>query len=159
MAHGVKNKPFIFEGEAAEQYKKMRNKWIRLAIVGTGLPFVLPLIIGFFDDSLNFLELFGNGEIILSLFSINFPLIFDLFSMKSAYDDEYLNWAFWTCSIVVILQLAIYCSIRISTSDTLYIKSIISSVIMIATSWMSCNFAIKAMFQYSIREKGGEENA
>lgn len=159
MAHGVKDKPFIFEGAAAEQYKKMRNKWIRLAIVGTGLPFVLPMIIGFFDDSLNFLELFGNGEIILSLFSINFPLIFDLFSMKSDYDDEYLNWAFWTCSIVVILQLATYCSIRISTSDTLYIKSIVSSVIMIATSWMSCNFAIKAMFQYSIREKGGEENA
>lgn len=119
MAHSVKGKPFIFEGEEAEQYKKMRNKWIRLAIVGTGLPFVLPIIIGLFDDSLNFPELFGNGEIILSLFSINFPLLFDLFAMKSDYEDEYLNWAFWMCAIVVILQLAVYCSIRISTSDKL----------------------------------------
>lgn len=33
------NSPEVFEGVRAEEYKKMKNKWIRLAVVGTGVPY------------------------------------------------------------------------------------------------------------------------
>lgn len=157
VASRRKNKPFVFEGLAAEQYKKMRNKWIRLSVIGTGLPFIFPVIINFFNNKLNLLELFGNGEIVLSLFSLNLPLIFDLFELKKK-DDEYMSWAFWVCMLTVFLQLVIYCSIRTSSTANNQIKSIITSLIMIIVSWLSCAFSIKAMFKYSISDNGGDDN-
>lgn len=90
----IKNtEPEIFEGIRAEEYKRMKNKWIRLAIVGTGLPFVIGILVSIFNDTFSLLDLFGNGEIILLLFSLNLPMAFDLFDMKR-YNDERLEWAF-----------------------------------------------------------------
>ena len=106
-----KSKPEIFEGVRAEEYKKLRNKWIRLAVVGTGLPFILGILISIFNDTFSILELFGNGEIILLLFSLNLPMAFDLFDIKHC-DDETLSWAFWLCVIIICLQIALYCLIR-----------------------------------------------
>lgn len=148
---GRGSKPLVFEGLVAEQYKRMRNKWIRLSLIGIGLPFIFPIIIGFFNDTLNFLSLFGNGEIVLSLFSLNLPLVFDLFELKND-DDEYMSKAFWRCTIIAFLQLAVYCSIKMSVSTSKEIKSIIASLVMVMASWMSCSYAIKTMFQYSISD-------
>ena len=53
-----KSKPEIFEGVRAEEYKKLRNKWIRLAVVGTGLPFILGILISIFNDTFSILYLF-----------------------------------------------------------------------------------------------------
>lgn len=152
-----RRKPFVFEGLEAEQYKNKRNKWIRLSIVGVGLPFVLPIIISLFNDTLNLLDLFGNGEIVLSLFSLNIPLMFDLFDMKNT-DDEYMSQAFWRSIVISFLQLVVYCSIRMSTSDSKEIKSIVASLLMIFASLISCNYAIKAMFRHSISDNGGKSD-
>ena len=79
-----KSKPEIFEGVRAEEYKKLRNKWIRLAVVGTGLPFILGILISIFNDTFSILDLFGNGEIILLLFSLNLPMSCLLYTSDSA---------------------------------------------------------------------------
>lgn len=44
----------------AEEYKKMKNKWIRLAVVGTGVPFILGILVTIFNETFNLLDLFGN---------------------------------------------------------------------------------------------------
>ncbi len=149
------NSPEVFEGVRAEEYKKMKNKWIRLAVVGTGVPFILGILVTIFNETFNLLDLFGNGEIILLLFSLNLPMAFDLFEMKHR-DDEKLEWAFWGCVIIICLQAALYCLIRTDNSTNSAIKSIIASGIMTFASWIDCAASIRAMFQHSITENGGE---
>lgn len=152
---GQKN-ALVFEGVVAEQYKKKRNKWIRVSIIGTFLPFVLPVIINIFSDTPNFIQFFENGEVILPLFTLCISLAFDLFDMKK-HDDEHLSVAFWLCIVIAILQLVIYCSIRITDSETIQGKSIIASIALIVASAFCCNNAIKAMFNHSITMREGEQ--
>lgn len=149
--------PIVFEGFKAEEYKKMRNKWIRLAIVSTGVPFILGVLVSIFNNTFSFLDLFGNGEIILLLFSLNLPMAFDLFDMKKR-NDEKLSWAFWGCVIIICLQVALYCLIRTDTSDSSALKSLVASITMAIASWVDCAFSIRAMFQHSISEDGGEDD-
>ena len=153
-----KGKPFVFEGVRAEEYKKMRNKWIRLAVIGTGVPFVLGILVGMFDSTFDLLDLFGNGEIILLLFSLTLPMAFDLFDIKKR-EDERLSWAFWLCMIIICLQTALYCLIRMGNSDSNAIKSIIASIFMTIASWLECAFAIRTIFRHSIVEERGEQDA
>ena len=151
----IKNtEPEIFEGIRAEEYKRMKNKWIRLAIVGTGLPFVIGILVSIFNDTFSLLDVFGNGEIILLLFSLNLPMAFDLFDMKR-YNDERLEWEFWKCVIIICLQVALYCLIRTTDSENVELKSI-SSVIMVFASGVVCVSSIKAMFLHSTNEDRGE---
>lgn len=157
LAWGKKNKAVVYEGQAAEQYKHMKNKWIRLAVVGTGLPFVISCLVALFSNTFNFLDLFSNGEIILSLFSLNLPLAFDLFEIKKK-NDEYLSWAFWGCIIVVCFQLVLYCLVKMTSGKSGVTASVIVSVIMISASWICCACSIKAMFQHSTMDKGGDDN-
>lgn len=149
--------PIVFEGVRAEEYKKVRNKWIRLAIVGTGVPFVLGILVGIFDDTFSFIDLFGKGEIILLLFSLNLPMAFDLFDMKKR-EDEKLSWAFWGCVIIICLQSAIYCLIRMGDSQNNALKSVIFSIIMAVASWIECGASIRIMFQHNNADEGGTEN-
>lgn len=153
-AVGQKN-ALVFEGVIAEQYKQKRNKWIRVSIIGTFLPFVLPVIINIFGDDPNFVQFFENGEIILPLFTLCISLAFDLFDMKG-HEDEHLSVAFWLCIVIAILQLVIYCSIRITNSEHIQCKSMIASCILIIASAFCCNNAIKAMFNHSISTEEGE---
>lgn len=149
--------PIVFEGVRAEEYKKVRNKWIRLAIVGTGVPFILGILVGIFNDTFSFIDLFGKGEIILLLFSLNLPMAFDLFDMKQR-EDEKLSWAFWGCIIIICFQSALYCLIRMGDSQNNAQKSIVVSIIMVIASWIDCAASIRVMFQHSITDEGGTEN-
>lgn len=155
MPGNRRNKPFIFEGMEAEQYKQMRNKWIRLAVVSVFLPLLFATVVSCYNNTFDLLALFGNGEILLSLFSLTIPMLFDLFEMKSK-KDEYLSWAFFFCAILVCFQILLYCLTRIDFSEKKEIKSIIVSVIMLMASWLCCGYSIKAMFQHSIMDEGGE---
>ena len=155
MPGNRRNKPFIFEGMEAEQYKQMRNKWIRLAVVSVFLPLLFATVVSYYNNTFDLLALFGNGEILLSLFSLTIPMLFDLFEMKSK-KDEYLSWAFFFCAILVCFQILLYCLTRIDFSEKKEIKSIIVSVIMLMASWLCCGYSIKAMFQHSIMGEGGE---
>ena len=154
LSRSKRNKPLIFEGLEAEQYKQMRNKWIRLAVVSVLLPFLFAVVVSYYTNTFNLLALFGNGEILLSLFSLTIPMLFDLFEMKSK-QDEYLSWAFFSCAILVCFQILLYCLTRIDHSSKKEIKSIIVSVIMLIASWICCGYSIKVMFQHSIMDKGG----
>lgn len=156
MNYLPRSKPFIFEGLAAEQYKQMRNKWIRLAVVSVFLPFIFAAVVSYYNNTFDLLTLFGNGEILLSLFSLTIPMLFDLFEMKNK-NDEYLSWAFFFCAILVCFQILLYCLTRIDNSEKKEIKSIIVSVIMLIASWLCCGYSIKAMFQHSILGEGGED--
>ena len=158
MPGNRRNKPFIFEGMEAEQYKQMRNKWIRLAVVSVFLPLLFATVVSYYNNTFDLLALFGNGEILLSLFSLTIPMLFDLFEMKSK-KDEYLSWAFFFCAILVCFQILLYCLTRIDFSEKKEIKSIIVSVIMLMASWLCCGYSIKAMFQHSIMDEGGEGSA
>lgn len=156
MAKGRKRKPIIYEGKEAELYKKMKNKWIRLAIIGSGLPFVIAILVTIFNNTFNWLAFFGSGEIILSLFSVTLPLAFDLFEIKKK-DDEDLSWAYWVCIIVICFQLVLYCLIKMSPEGKT-ISAVVVSIFMLISSWCCCTFAIKAMFKHSINCKGGDNN-
>lgn len=150
-----KNAPIIFDGYKAEQYKRMKNKWIRINFIGSVVPFLFAILISLYNDTFNLLELFGKGEIILSLFSINTSLAYDLFEMKKK-DDENLSWAFWGCFILLCFQALIYAIITTNTTETVYIKSIISSSVMTISTWLCCSFCIKAMYKHSILDNDDE---
>ena len=152
-----KNKPFVFEGVAAEQYKQMRNKWIRLAIVSVLLPLISAAVVACYNNTLDVLELFGNGEVILSLFSLTIPMLFDLFEMKKK-NDEHLSWAFFFCIILVCFQLLFYCVTRLDNSKYKELRSIIVSGVALILSLSCCGYSIKAIFQHSISDNGGEDN-
>lgn len=151
-----KKSPVVFEGIEAEEYKQMRNKWVRLAVIGTGIPFILGILVSIFNNTFDFLALFGKGEIILLLFSLNLPMAFDLFDMKHKEDDR-LALAFWGCVIIICLQVALYCLIRMDTSDSSPVKSLICSMVMAAASWLECVYSIKAIYLHST-DDGGEAN-
>lgn len=144
----------IFEGIMAERYKITRNKWIRLTTVSVLLPLIFAGFVSFYNGMFNLLDVFGNGEIVLSLFSLTVPMLFDLFDIKQE-RDEYLSWAFFCCAILVCIQILLYCLIRIDTSENREIKSIISSVIILVASWLCCNYSIRALFHHSIASASG----
>lgn len=167
MPHRKKNSPLIFEGVLAERYKKAKNRWTRLTIISTLLPLVSASFVSLYNGSFDVLSLFGNGEIVMSLFSLTIPLLFDLFEIKKE-DDENLSWAFFYCAILVCIQMLLYCLIRIDDSDYSELKSVISSLIMLCASWMCCNYSIKVLFMHSTTDRdeedrdaedGGEHNA
>ena len=157
MNPNKKNSPLIFEGAMAERYKITKNKWIRLTIISTLLPLLFASFVSIYNGSFDFLSMFGNGEIVMSLFSLTIPLLFDLFEIKSE-DDENLSWAFFFCAILVCIQILLYCLIRIDNSCNRQIKSIIASIIMVVASWVCCRYSIKVLFLHSTT-KGGDENA
>lgn len=152
-----KKSPLIFEGAMAEIYKSTKNKWIRLTIISTLLPLLFASFVSFYNGSFDLLSMFGNGEIVMSLFSLTIPLLFDLFEIKKE-NDEYLSWAFFYCAILVCIQILLYCLIRIDISCNREIKSVISSVIMMIVSWMCCRYSIRVLFLHSTRS-GGDINA
>ena len=103
MNFSKKKSPLIFEGAMAERYKLTKNRWIRLTIISTLLPLLFASFVSFYNGSFDLLSMFGNGEIVMSLFSLTIPLLFDLFEIKKE-DDEYLSWAFFYCAILVCIQ-------------------------------------------------------
>lgn len=144
----LKRRALIFEGVVSENYKSSRNKWIRLSIVSTFLPLFLGCIISWYNGKFELLYLFGQGEIILSLFSLTVPLMFDLFEVKKN-NDERLSRAFFLCTIIVILQIVFYCLIRVDTSSAHDIKGFITSIPFIIASWLCCLYSIKVMAIYA----------
>jgi hypothetical protein len=145
----TKEQPFIYEGVKIEQYKHIKNKWKRLAIVSCVLPIIFASIVSYYKEAFNLLDLFGNGEILLSLFSLTVPMLFDLFEIKHK-NDEGISWAFFICLIIVCAQILLYCMTRIDDSTYCQIKSIIVSIIMMVASWISCTYAVKAMYIHSL---------
>lgn len=152
MSKSPHKKGFVFEGEALEKYKSTRNRWIRLTIISTVLPLILTCIIGWYNGKLELVKLFGQGEIILSLFSLTVPLMFDLFDIKKS-DDTQLTNAFFLCVFLIILQIAFYCLIRIDSSEHHMLKGFLTSIPFVVASWLCCIYCIKAMANYS--EKKG----
>ena len=149
-----KKKPIIYEGFLTEQYKHMKNKWIRLSVVSVLLPLIFAGVVSCYIGTFNLLDLFGNGEILLSLFSLTVPMLFDLFDIKQN-DDEKISWAFFTCLIIVCIQLLLYCMTRIDNSQQQAIKSIIASLIMLVASWLVCVYSIRAIYMHGVSNNGG----
>lgn len=142
------NKPLIFEGIENERYKASKNKWIRLTIVSTLLPLLLTALISWYNGKFELIKLFGQGEIILSLFSLTVPLMFDLFEIKKN-DDKYISRAFFLCIILVILQIVFYSLMRVDNSDKHLLKSFLTSIPFVFASWLCCLYSIKAIANYS----------
>lgn len=151
----LKEKPLVFEGVLAEKYKSSRNKWIRLSIASVFLPLLFACIISWYNGKFELINQFGQGEIILSLFSLTVPLMFDLFDIKKN-NDERLSRAFFVCTIIILLQTIFYCLIRIDTSANHLIKGFLTSIPFIIASWLCCLYSIKVMALYS-EEIGGQK--
>ena len=152
-----KMRGFVFEGPRAEEYKRTKNKWIRLAFAGSILPVVIGIITSIFNDTFRLLDFFGDGELILSLFTLNLPMTFDLFEIKHK-DDEKLSWAFWLCVVVIIAQVVLYSSIKSAQpNNDVKIKSVVASVAMIFVSIGTCFVSLKVLFYHTIDQDGGIE--
>lgn len=144
----LKEKPLVFEGIATEKYKSSRNKWIRLSFVSVFLPLLFGCIITWYNGKFDLINLFGEGEIILSLFSLTIPLMLDLFEIKKN-NDERLSRAFFLCVIIILLQTIFYCLIRIDTSSNHILKGFITSLPFLIASWLCCLYSIKVMAIYT----------
>lgn len=141
-------KGFVFEGEALEKYKSIRNKWLKLAGIGTLLPLVLNILVVLYNGKIDFTSLFAEGELILSLFSLNVPMLFDLFEIKKS-NSLQLEKAFWFCALVVFIQLVFYILVKLDTSEERLLKGILTSIPIIVISWISCMYSIKSMAKYT----------
>lgn len=146
------NKAIVFEGESLKRYKAIKTKWILLTAISSGLPLLLTCFISWYNGKLLLFELFGQGEIILSLFSLTVPLVFDLFEIKHR-NDKNLTLAFFICVSIIIFQVVSYCLIRIDPSQNHLIKGFWLSVPFVIASWLCCIFSIKAIAKHSEDEK------
>lgn len=146
---------FVFEGEALEKYKSVRNKWIRLAVIGTVFPLFVTAVTSWYNGKIDLLNLFGQGEIILSLFSLNMPMLFDLFDIKKS-SNKQLEKAFYFCMLVVFLQLVFYCLIKMDASQVHQLKGLLTSIPFIFMSWSCCLYSIKAMSKYTDEKENNE---
>lgn len=151
-----KSKPIVYEGKDTEQYKKMRNKWIRLAAISFILPLIFAVVVSYYNGKLNIKELFGDGEILLSLFSLTVPMLFDIFEIKNHNDDNITRIFFWPL-IIICVQVLLYCMTRIDSSKYKEIKSIIMSMFMLIASWVDCSCAIKIMYKHCNSDDGGKK--
>lgn len=142
-------KPIQFEGVAAERYKQIRNKWIRLSLVGTLLPIVMGIIVSVYSDSFNFIDTISNGEIILSLFSLTIPMLLDLFEVDYKKDDR-ISWTFFICLICVCFQVLLYCVTRLDVSSDREIRSIVASILTTVASIFSCISANSYIFKQTL---------
>lgn len=158
-----------YDGVQYEEYKKRRNKWLRLAFIGVIVPFLLPLILSYFDESLSFTEMIGNGEVLLSLYALVLPLAFDLLEAKRKADEE-LDKSFWLCIVITLLLIVVYSAIRLTTpsvteilqeTDTtrefelmekrksLIFRNCICSLLLSFSAIFCCNRAIIALYNHT----------
>lgn len=142
-------KPIQFEGAEAERYKQIKNKWIRLTLVGTLLPLLMGAVVSAYSDTINFIDTISNGEIIISLFSLTIPMLFDLFEIDYKKDDR-ISWTFLFCVISVCLQVLLYCLTRLDDSPNKVFRSIIASVLMLIASATSCASANSYIFKQTL---------
>ncbi len=148
MSKHKRGKGFVFEGEALEKYKALRDRWIILTIISSVLPLLVTCIISWYNGKFQLINLLGQGEIILSLFSLTVPLMFDLFEIKKK-KDIVLTRAFALCVFIVALQLVFYCLIRIDESEQHISKGFWTSIPFVCASWFCCIYSIKAMSRHS----------
>lgn len=106
------NKGTFYRGSQYQLYIQRRNKWIRLAIAGTLIPIISSLWISTVVDTVGILELLGNGDVVLSLFALTLPMMFDILEEKRQADD-YLSNAFLLCILVIVAQILSYFTIRL----------------------------------------------
>lgn len=149
MFKSKKKKPIQFEGMQAERYKQIKNKWIRLMLVGTLLPLLMGIAISSYSDTFKFIDTISSGEIILSLFSLTIPMLLDLFEIDYKKDDR-ISWTFLICVVSVCLQVLLYCLTRLDESANKEIRSIIASVLMLIASTISCASANSYIFKQTL---------
>ena len=160
MLNFLKRKPIVFEGKLGEQHKRTKQKWLRLLLVGTVLPFMLPLILSSIIDFVNVWEVVGDGEIILTSFTVTLSLVFDIYSIKEQRkEDEHLDNAFAFALILTAVQLVVYAAVKASNSETKVLKSVLWSLVIIICTCYHCDKTIDAMFLYSNDSEEGAENA
>lgn len=162
---GIKRKkPIKFEGIKAERYKQIKNKWIRLMIVGTLLPLIMGAIVSAYSETCEFIDTISNGEIILSLFSLTIPMLLDLFEIDYKKDDR-LSWTFLICLLSVCLQVLLYCLTRLDDSPSKETRSIVVSLFIVVASIFSCASANSYIFKQTLinetsdSSEGAENNA
>lgn len=72
MGEHKRSKGFIFEGEALENYKNLRDRWVMLTIIGSALPLLLTCIISWYCGKLQFIELLGKVKLYYRYFRSQF---------------------------------------------------------------------------------------
>ncbi len=144
----LKKKTIRFEGNTSKRYKNIKTKWILLTSISSALPLFLTCFIGWYNGKPVLFELFGQGEVILSLFSLTVPLVFDLFEIKNKNDIDLIK-ALCFCIALIIFQTVSYSTIRCDTSLFHLIKGFLISIPFIIASWFCCIFSIKVISKHS----------
>ena len=173
-------KGVFYKGNEYELYRRRRNKWIRLAIAGFIIPIFAYLCISNTVDTISFIELLGNGDVVLSLNALTLPMLLDIFDTKRQ-DDDGLSNALLICLGVVVFQLTEYVIIRIKIvkvkesvelvnwliweslpkfTITCY-QNILRTIIVLTVTIIACMACIGAMEVHTekITAREGGENA
>lgn len=167
---GETRKGTFYRGQHYQLYSKRRNKWIRLAFAGTVIPIITSFWVSLNVETASFIELLGNGDIILSLFALTLPMVFDVFEEKRRYDDGLSN-AFLACIFLLVVQVLTYCTIKkraveikgatdavrwliwndMSQTTITYVENIVGIVFWIVVTTVVCLACISAMEVHSER--------
>lgn len=147
----TKSKSKVYEGKLKEKCKSARKKWIILTLVGFLTPLLLACICGWYKGETILIELFRNGDIILSLFSVTVPATIDIFEIKK-YKDDKLEYIFIMYIVFLILQAGLYILIRSDAEGTSPYKSVIVSTIFVIGVFLWCSYSLNEITRHKYKK-------
>ncbi|MCD8221092.1 MAG: hypothetical protein LUD07_02660 [Clostridiales bacterium] len=104
-----RKKRIRYQGPEYELYVNQKNLWICIAIVSTGIPYIIPFLVAFMSGIHDYASLFRNGELVLSAMALISPFLFEIFSKKS-FEKAWKSYLF--CVVMWIIQTSAYVVIR-----------------------------------------------
>lgn len=140
-------------GENLEKYKRKWEIWVLSSIVSIFFPFVLSVIFGICSGKFDFIMVFFQGDIIILFYSLTIAVLFDLWNLPkdSRKNDRGIQRSFYVIVMVLFAQMALYGVVKINIMTNLWILSLITICIIIA-SYYACNSTLLQIFLYSIQE-------
>lgn len=151
----MKKRNKIYEGEIKEQYKAKREKWVLLLIFGFFMPLLLACLPGWYQGKSILPDLFNNGDVLLSLFTVTVPATIDVFESKQ-HKDSKLEWTFAGFLILILIQTGAYILIKNNEKTNFLTQNIITSLAIVVSSLLLCIYSLKRITIHSI-EKGNNK--
>lgn len=147
----TKGKSKVYEGKLKEKCKSARKKWLILTLVGFLTPLLLACISGWYKEEPILSELFYNGDIILSLFSVTVPATIDIFEIKK-YKDDKLEFVFAMSVVLLIFQTGLYVLIKNDVGNANHCKSIIISIIFVVGIFLWCTYSLNEITKHKYKK-------
>lgn len=129
-----RKRPGRIENEGMAKDKLL---WWFSSVILAIIPFALLLALQIFGLPCSFLTIIGNGELILTSFSISGPLLIELFVFERALREIKLILCFLISFLLVILQIFLFTGIKFMVNPPEWNICILSISVLLLTVWLS----------------------